>query len=78
MTAYFEADNSFALLDNFEARQHLPDYVTCHTLDVSPQKYFAKSLALVVAKGSPLGPHFNFHIKRMMERGALDQINQRY
>ena len=77
MTAFVEQNPTFALLDNFNAREHMLDYTSCRTIDLPGHRYFPKAMAFAIVKDSPLIPHFNYHIRAMQERGTVDQVSRR-
>ena len=75
MTAFVEQNPSFAMMDNFNARQNLEDYISCRTIDIPGISYFPKTMAFAAAKESPLALHFNHHIRVM--QGTVDHVSQR-
>ncbi|TRY71158.1 hypothetical protein TCAL_09674 [Tigriopus californicus] len=70
-------DPDYVLYDNFYSSRTYGAYRRCQIIDV-PQIYDQKVFAYGFQKNSPFLPIFNFHLKRMLERGSMNQVVEKY
>lgn len=70
-------DPSFVLLDEYYALLFYDKYAKCEVLTV-PKDYFRGTYAYAIQENSPFKDLFRYHIEILKERGALDQISDRY
>ena len=67
----------FALFDNYFATINFEPYKSCKIIEI-PGAYFPVEFAYTFQKNSPFFEAFWFHMNRMKETGATDQIMEKY
>eukprot|EP00095_Tigriopus_kingsejongensis_P012527 maker-scaffold455_size166772-snap-gene-0.36 protein:Tk12527 transcript:maker-scaffold455_size166772-snap-gene-0.36-mRNA-1 annotation:"hypothetical protein L798_01404" len=77
LTDLVASDPDYVLYDNFYSSRTFDAYRRCKIIAV-PKVYEKKVFAYAFQRDSPFLPLFNFNLKRMLERGSMNQVVEKY
>ena len=74
---YLMQHSNVALYHHYQAIRSYPEYGKCEIIPI-PRRYHFAPIAFGFQKDSPYLEIFNYYLKRMIEKGVMKQISEKY